>query len=300
MNSARGRAVVEFSIAALLVAAGAVWFFLAPAGEKAAQDGMLKSATTVGDFNTDKGVGAGTADDADGDGLPDWDEALRGTNPQNPDTDGDKTSDGEEVRLGRNPREAGPNDKAEENLNVIFAKPVPQIFNYQSSIIKKGEEIPPIADSGLLLEKGESPKLESLRAYGNAIGSTIRQAVGDGQEELAVLNKTIGAVAPETVAAVATLAGKYEILTENLRRVNAPPETAQAHERLAAAYGAYGTALRGLTTVGADGNTAPESFQKYSDTALAVGKVLIETALFFAEQEVIFAPDEPGNIFTLP
>ena len=33
--------------------------------------------------------------DSDGDGLPDWEEALFGTNPHNPDTDGDGTSDGD-------------------------------------------------------------------------------------------------------------------------------------------------------------------------------------------------------------
>jgi hypothetical protein len=48
--------------------------------------------------------------DSDNDGLPDWEEALYGTDPKNPDTDGDGTSDGKEVALGRNPLIKGPND----------------------------------------------------------------------------------------------------------------------------------------------------------------------------------------------
>jgi len=36
--------------------------------------------------------------DTDGDGRPDWEEVLWGTDPHNPDTDGDGTRDGEETR----------------------------------------------------------------------------------------------------------------------------------------------------------------------------------------------------------
>ncbi|WP_349016710.1 Stk1 family PASTA domain-containing Ser/Thr kinase [Nocardioides sp. QY071] len=42
--------------------------------------------------------------DTDGDGLPDPDEATRGTDPTNPDTDGDGVSDGAEVAAGTDPR----------------------------------------------------------------------------------------------------------------------------------------------------------------------------------------------------
>ena len=56
--------------------------------------------------------------DADGDGLPDWEEALWSTNPKKPDTDGDGTPDGEEVAVHRNPRKAGPSDSLETPLAV--------------------------------------------------------------------------------------------------------------------------------------------------------------------------------------
>lgn len=48
--------------------------------------------------------------DADGDGLKDWEEALWGTDAKNPDTDGDGARDGEEIRTDRNPLVAGPDD----------------------------------------------------------------------------------------------------------------------------------------------------------------------------------------------
>ena len=47
------------------------------------------------------------ANDADGDGLTDEQEAALGTDPQNPDTDGDGLRDGFEVLHGFNPLHAG-------------------------------------------------------------------------------------------------------------------------------------------------------------------------------------------------
>jgi hypothetical protein len=45
-------------------------------------------------------------DDADGDGLTDEDEALWGTDPDNPDSDGDGYDDGDEVEGNTDPLEA--------------------------------------------------------------------------------------------------------------------------------------------------------------------------------------------------
>ena len=56
--------------------------------------------------------------DSDHDGLPDWEEALYGTDPHNPDTDGDGTSDGKEVAEGRNPLVKGPNDYIAQKNNT--------------------------------------------------------------------------------------------------------------------------------------------------------------------------------------
>ena len=59
-----------------------------------------------------------TAKDTDNDGLLDWEEALWGTDPKNPDSDGDKTTDGDEKKQNRNPMVAGPNDSLDTSVDT--------------------------------------------------------------------------------------------------------------------------------------------------------------------------------------
>jgi hypothetical protein len=61
--------------------------------------------------------------DTDKDGLPDWKEALYGTDPKNPDTDSDEANDYEEIISNRDPLKANtspkgqePNDKIDEAI----------------------------------------------------------------------------------------------------------------------------------------------------------------------------------------
>jgi hypothetical protein len=67
--------------------------------------------------------------DFDKDGLKDWEEALWGTDPKNPDTDGDKTGDGKEIELKRDPLVKGPNDSYE-----------PRLFNSTAEKIEKNND----------------------------------------------------------------------------------------------------------------------------------------------------------------
>ena len=57
--------------------------------------------------------------DSDNDGLPDWKEALYGTNPHNPDTDGDGTPDGMEVAENRDPLKANTAPKGQQPNDML-------------------------------------------------------------------------------------------------------------------------------------------------------------------------------------
>ena len=60
----------------------------------------LLTNRTVSAESAEELLAAYAAKDTDGDTLPDWQEALYGTNPNTPDSDGDGMSDGEAFRQG--------------------------------------------------------------------------------------------------------------------------------------------------------------------------------------------------------
>lgn len=61
--------------------------------------------------------------DSDKDGLPDYLEAIYGTDSHNPDTDGDGYLDGEEIMSGYDPLKAGPDDKISDKAATPRPKP---------------------------------------------------------------------------------------------------------------------------------------------------------------------------------
>ena len=72
---------------------------IASANKLEALQGSLWDEMSAIEINNTKNWGV----DTDGDGLPDNDELIWGTNPNNPDTDGDGMPDGWEVKYGLNP-----------------------------------------------------------------------------------------------------------------------------------------------------------------------------------------------------
>lgn len=90
-----------------------------------------------------------TSIDSDCDGLTNSEEALYGTNPNNPDTDGDGYSDGVEVKSGYDPLKPAPGDKlttssAQDNSKTLQSQGSPLtdnlINNLNNFIAAKGTQ----------------------------------------------------------------------------------------------------------------------------------------------------------------
>ncbi len=75
----------------------------------------------------------GGAGDADGDGLPDVQELVLGTNPYNPDSDKDGYSDGLEVALGSNPLDPA--------SIPVFARFAPLSYSPSFSLFEKAKPV---------------------------------------------------------------------------------------------------------------------------------------------------------------
>jgi len=91
--------------------------------------------------------------DSDNDGLPDWQEELYGTDPNNPDTDGDGYSDSQEVELSRNPYPLPLGEKYNITQKILNEEAIQNVLlSYLSQGVEYLEAYPEGIDSSIMEE----------------------------------------------------------------------------------------------------------------------------------------------------
>lgn len=126
--------------------------------------------------------------DNDKDGIPNWQEVIWNTDPENPDTDGDGTSDGDEVTAGRNPRVAGPNDSTE--IYPLISSYDDEIRNSTSTTQRVARRL--FTDYAELTSRGIPVTPQVEQALINSSVEELRQAlppfVPYSESELTIIN----------------------------------------------------------------------------------------------------------------
>lgn len=200
--------------------------------------------------------------DSDGDGLYDWEEALWGTDPNNPDTDGDGTSDGEEIRLGRDPRIPGPNDALTTEAMPIYARDDIQNLTVSESFQKDYfDGLLALRQKGNLTESSvevmlselsnkylNDPKIskeyslanikvsasessDTVRAYINNLGNITTEYKGvlSSTDVLGVLNVFAINKDEESLSKIASLMQSYAQAQSSLVSISVPNNLSAAH-----------------------------------------------------------------------
>ena len=111
--------LISLSIAIVIIIIAISLNYWKPNTVKYDNAGIVASANASSSFNLSE-------IDSDGDGLPDWKEALYGTDPHKADTDGDGTPDGEEIALGRDPLKANTAPKGQTPNDFVDAGVIAQ------------------------------------------------------------------------------------------------------------------------------------------------------------------------------
>lgn len=234
--------------------------------------------------------------DTDGDGLPDFEERLRGTDLEKPDTDGDGTSDGEEVALGRNPKKAGLGDTFETSFRVVEQSRIPDkpITVYTGTAVETPSAVPPIVTEILQ----EHP----LHLYGNAVGAVIMEAGTDITAELALLNRLAGnkKMTGELAQGLLMMAKKYDQVAENIDSVISPEQAISVHQKLADSYMNYAKAVHLFADTPLGSYVSGTSTTAYSDSTLALGHAVVDVSDLFYREHITFGKGEPGTVFSFP
>lgn len=276
--------------------------------------------------------------DTDSDGLRNWKESMRGTDPQNPDSDGDGVSDGDEIKLGSDPTMTpSENQAAEEQVvhsatnqssstSLSKSEIASREFFAQYMALKKAGALN--KDSGNILASNYTNKVLSgfhtngaffktytassleildstgdgaLKTYGNAMGRVIlsNPPVKGKRTAFQVFFKAMTSGNSQDLQKIGPYIDRYENIIKDSLEVPVPQNATSIHL-------GYLNALSAL-------KTNAEAMKNAEQTPLRTGiimKAYMNTKedqavqnlqnihKFFVKNGITFSETEPGTAFT--
>jgi hypothetical protein len=242
------------------------------------------------------------AADTDKDELPDWEEVVRGTDPENPDTDGDGTPDGEEVGLGRDPLKPGPNDKVVNPITILRPGKyqLPQTSrpamntpgqNQQNTVISQPTQSPAPQETELQ---------KKLRAFANSAGVIFKQ-YADITKESPIFEKSIKQYSKGVSDSLKILAGNHEVLANKLSALPTPNGAEKIVSNLISSQLSLSAAIETLAESDTGTTTIPaEKFVAYSDKAVTAAASILDFMKYLKTSGIAFSQNEDGYMFQLP
>lgn len=272
--------------------------------------------------------------DSDNDGLPDWEESLYGTNPNNPDSFHLGMTDGEAVAKGLivpkavadittatssppTPDTGGPAAAGAGSLTDAFAKNFFTLYvsakqtNGGNALSKSqvsalatqafqnlAASIAPAPDfkqTRDLTISGSGP--DALRAYAVAAENVLKvQSAKLPKSELQYLQDAIQGDSTATPH-ILELAKAYRDVATGLAAVPVPKELAGTSLALINAMARISQTSSDFANFNADPITAMLALKQYAPAVLALGNALQAVSTIYASNGVTFAPGAPGSAF---
>ncbi len=316
---------ISGAIAVVIISGGIYLKFFSQANESRllTQDVGLSTSTPANAEFTDR--------DTDGDGLPDWEERLYGSDPLKKDTDGDGTLDGAEVHQGRDPSKANtakPGQPANDMLTHVqdphFATSSTDILGIKKEFFAKflatqSKEIrqttyrdllgsfdakkyrPQVEFVGLNVSSDNS--IDALHEYGNDFGVLIKKyTVRSHRTEEEILNDVLGRNAATSTkrSALQELqlpAITYKNFASDLRALKVPSTLAKPHLLIINGYLGMSQGLLDMQSLYDNPVIAAGGYEGYTAKRFDVTNGYVRIVQVIAEKGVKFGKDEPGAPF---
>lgn len=268
-------------------------------------------------------------EDADRDGLKNWEEALHKTDPDDPDTDGDGSFDGDEVEEGRDPAVPGPDDKREVTgiKTEIVDKVDPNatdVFSYElfAKYIEAKQQGKAIDEetateiAEVILSQGyatETPEFDpkiltivdsstmtTLKAYGNELGAVLTEPLPDDIDpEIEILEKIAQGdlITEEDKAMLRVISARYQRMIGKLSSMAVPAIISKTHARLIDGITLLYEGVIGIQMFSSDPIGAYSRIANYGSGLDLLEIVLLDYREFFKQKGVIFSSVESGYTF---
>ena len=262
--------------------------------------------------------------DADGDGLKDWEEAIYGTDPQNPDTDGDGMNDNDEVKANRSPLVAGAGESTQidttatssvyvSNATDRFSR---ELFTKYLEAKSSGQDITEdlsnaIAEEVLaqqydaFIEPYDVSKLNivlenssNIRVYGNTLGLALSvPPVSSSLNELMILERIQQGIAN---AQDAELLGKmivrYDKMLDNLTSMPVPAGIASVHAEFIEGIEIARNVAIGIGNLETDPIGAYSKIAQYEDGFNLITAASMKMRTYLVSHNIVYSSQEGGYI----
>ncbi len=267
------------------------------------------------------------AKDSDSDGLPDWEEALYGTDPNNPHSVNADVTDGQAVAQGlvkpkfstatTTPVDAssipgaavGPQTVTDQFARTLFSdylsshgstQPTPEeiatFVERKLSTLKADQQVATAFNVGQVRVAGTGS--DALLAYAASVEQLyLRYQTNDTENEIEYLSDASTKSDPKALVRIAVIGKAYTSIGQGLMKLSVPKELATAHLQLANSMVRLGGLITDMSYLDADPFRAVLAFQQYQDASTAMYQALSYLNNSYSAEGVTINQNVPGSRF---
>ncbi len=271
--------------------------------------------------------------DTDNDGVKDWEEALFGTNPRNPDSDGDGTGDkaeqeailAEEARRREESLAMGKSISQEDSPDwgsLSYEDKVARMllanyFTYKQAGVSFTDsnigalvdtlpqytftnEIDPYTLDDMTTTDDNSTG--SIKLYGNTVGSILTNTGSNAHGGLsaayafAAFSETGNRT--QLASDIQPIIAEYASVKDDLARVVVPTMVAGIHVDILNALGTLVRDLEGIAMIEESAVTTLAAFGTYQEDSAKLAGAFDRLQQYFQDAGVLFDEDESGFVLT--
>lgn len=267
------------------------------------------------------------AKDSDNDGLPDWEEAIYGTDPNNPHSVSPTLTDGEAVAQGvvkpkfqtatTTPVDArslpgptaGPSTLTDQFAQQFFAEylathgPTTPTPDEVATFVEQGitnfeanQVIPDAYNAGEVRVSGNGP--DALLSYAAAAEKALSGTSGThDQTEIGYFSDAVEQGKTGELAQVKEIGSAYSAMASAYIKLSVPAEAATPHLAIANALARLGTDISNMSLLATDPLRAFLGLAAYQKDAPALAAALANMDAVYVNEQVAVPEGVPGSTF---
>lgn len=245
--------------------------------------------------------------DTDGDGFPDWEEELRGTDPytfDEPVTVPTTTTAATDIEDEPYQRPTTVTDSfAETFLEKIVRESAGRDLTPEAQSKLIGESISALESqvrdplfTRTDIQVTSATDLAAAREYGNGVGTIITRHSLQNENELVIVERAFTQNDPAQLSALAPIEGAYRNMIRDLRALPVPSDLADEHLDLLNTMNMIASGLAAMQHSFDDPLAAFVRIQRYPDDAAGLFYAFENIRTALESRGVVYTTGEPGML----